>query len=197
MDRVLPKTLMNLQFVKAHIMSVCMADDSPEAATRKIKSVEEVEKLPLRYLGTDVVLKNYSIEEMAAQCFLTPITFKRRFVEEYGEPPHRWLTRQRLGHASRLLKFTTLSIKEICYRCDFSSPSNFSRSFKHAYHCTPEEYRSMDHNKTPVGCLEVNAIIKRDDDEIPTDMKTLSSCLEYIYLNTYSLKPKATPEGGR
>lgn len=185
------KTLVNLPFVKAYILSVSMVDDSPEALRSNTEDPEEVAKLPLRYLGTDVVLKNYSIEEMAEQCHLTPVTFKRRFVKEYGKPPHLWLTQQRLGHASRLLRFSTLSIKEICYRCDFSSPSNFSRSFKHAYHCTPEEYRAKDHNKVPTSCLEVGYLLREEcEDGRPLNVNS-ASAYDFLSIKSRPLKPKS------
>lgn len=191
MSKKQPKTLVNLPFIKAYILSVGMVDDSPEALNPNAQDPEEVAKLPLRYLGTDVVLKNYSIEEMAEQCHLTPVTFKRRFVKEYGCPPHLWLTRQRLGHASRLLRFSTLSIKEICYRCDFSSPSNFSRSFKHAYHCTPEEYRAKDHNRVPTSYLEVEYLLREERaDGRPVNMNS-ASAYDYLSVKSRPLRPKS------
>ncbi len=152
----LPQELMNWHFVKAHIMSHGQMPCDPNQ--KAAESIEEFEKIPLRYLGESVQLKNYSISEMAAQCYMTPVTFKRKFLKEYGEPPHKWLLRQRLGHASRLLKYTKLSIKEVCYRCDFSTPSNFSRAFKTAYGCTPEEYRAKGYDKTKVTRLTVHLV---------------------------------------
>ena len=155
LDR-LPQELVNWHFVKAHIMSHGQMAQDPNQ--KPAESVEEFEKIPLRYLGEKVLFKNYSIAEMAEQCYMTPVTFKRKFLKEYGEPPHKWLLRQRLGHASRLLKYTKLSIKEVCYRCDFSTPSNFSRAFKTAYGCTPEEYRAKGYDKTKVTRLTVHLV---------------------------------------
>ncbi len=150
-----PAGLNNPQFIVAYIMSHSKIEESTDGTFGTCHTTDDVKRLPLRYLGTEVVLKSYTIAEMAEQCHLTPLTFKRKFTKEYGEPPHQWLTRQRLGHASRLLIHSSLSIKEICYRCDFSSPSNFSRAFKSAYHCTPEEYRARDWGSLPISRIDV------------------------------------------
>lgn len=186
-----PRTLINLPFIRARILSAGMVEECPKELACSSLDPEDIAKLAFRYLGTDVVMKNYTIEEMAEQCHLTPVTFKRRFVKEYGEPPHKWLMGQRLKHASRLLRFSTLSIKEICYRCDFSSPSNFSRSFKHAYHCTPEEYRAKDHNRVPTGYLEVEYLLREDcEDGRPLNMDSASS-YDYLCIRSIPLKPKS------
>ena len=139
-----------------------MIEDSLETCDCLIQESDGEAALPLRYLGTNVVLKNYSIDEMAEQCHLTAVTFKRRFTKEYGLPPRQWLTRQRLEHASRLLLHSSLSIKEICYRCDFSSPSNFSRSFRREFHCTPEEFRARGCGDMPISSLEYVVVDARD-----------------------------------
>ena len=189
-----PGDLINWRFVRAYILSCCQA---PEDSKREVvESMEEFRKLSLHYLGEDVEFKNYSIAEMAAQCYMTPVTFKRKFLQIYGEPPHRWLLKQRLGHASRLLKYTSLSIKEICYRCDFSTPSNFSRAFKCAYKCTPEEYRARDFGEGTVTCLSVS-FTPNPNPDISTLMGTFEGVAPFdiIDFQTYPLGQKHIKQG--
>jgi transcriptional regulator GlxA family with amidase domain len=47
----------------------------------------------------------------------------------------------RLGHATRLLVDSTMSISEICYACGFNNISNFNRIFKKKKNCSPKEFR--------------------------------------------------------
>ncbi|MFC0186535.1 helix-turn-helix transcriptional regulator [Pseudarcicella hirudinis] len=47
----------------------------------------------------------------------------------------------RLGHASRLLIDTTLTIAEISFKCGYNNLSYFNRIFKKKHGCTPKEFR--------------------------------------------------------
>ena len=94
----------------------------------------------------EVVLNNLlrptTIDQLAARCGVSPSSFKRKFKLLFGEPPHKWLTRQRLAHAKTLLLDSTLSVKEIGFACGFASPSHFVRSFKAHFGTTPAALRS-------------------------------------------------------
>ncbi|MBE6200678.1 MAG: helix-turn-helix transcriptional regulator [Rikenellaceae bacterium] len=82
-----------------------------------------------------------TLTEMAEQCNMCPSTFKRKFIEYYGLPPHKWQLRHRLNRAVALLQSTNLLMKQIAYECGFSTPSHFVRCFKKEFGCTPEEFR--------------------------------------------------------
>ncbi|GAB2697306.1 AraC family transcriptional regulator [Mucilaginibacter koreensis] len=49
----------------------------------------------------------------------------------------------RLGHASRLLMDTQLTIAEIALKCGFTNISNFNRLFKRKKMCIPKEFREL------------------------------------------------------
>ena len=82
-----------------------------------------------------------TIAERAERCHMCPTTFKRKFAEYYGLSPHKWQLKQRLTRAAALLATTDLLVKQICYECNFATPSHFIRSFKKEFGCTPETYR--------------------------------------------------------
>ena len=83
-----------------------------------------------------------TIDQLAERCGLSPSSFKRKFKAVFGEPPHKWITRQRLAHAKTLLLDSSLSVKEIGFACGFASPSHFVRSFKAHFGTTPAALRS-------------------------------------------------------
>jgi AraC family transcriptional regulator len=85
--------------------------------------------------------ENISLEELAAQACLSPYHFSRRFRQETGYSPHRFILETRLSVARHLLRRSQHSIKEIAYKTGFSSESHFVSVFKQKFGLTPGKYR--------------------------------------------------------
>jgi len=68
----------------------------------------------------------------------------RCFQKTIQISPIQYLLKYRIMQgAGRLLANPADSISEIALSCGFDSPSNFSRTFKRFYNCTPREYRAV------------------------------------------------------
>jgi AraC-like DNA-binding protein len=67
--------------------------------------------------------------------------FRRMFTQHTGLSPHQYRIQIRLGRARTLLSETTLTVKEIAYRCGFESEHYFSRLFKRKAGLAPGEWR--------------------------------------------------------
>ncbi|MBE6181285.1 MAG: helix-turn-helix transcriptional regulator [Rikenellaceae bacterium] len=91
---------------------------------------------------SEFVENNYTITEMAYHCNMSVTTFKKKFAEYYHTPPHYWQIKQHLLKASELLLSKDLSIKEICYKCNFHYLSHFISRFKREFGMTPKQYRN-------------------------------------------------------
>lgn len=85
--------------------------------------------------------KNISLEDMSKIVNMTEVGFSRFIKKRTGKTFIDSLNDIRLGHASRLLIDTTLTIAEVSYRCGFNNLSYFNRIFKKKYNCTPKEFR--------------------------------------------------------
>ncbi len=85
--------------------------------------------------------KLISLHEVARLANMSEASFSRFFKSRTGITFIDSLTEIRLGHASRLLIDTTLSVAEIAYNCGFNNISNFNRIFKKKKKCTPKEFR--------------------------------------------------------
>jgi AraC-like DNA-binding protein/mannose-6-phosphate isomerase-like protein (cupin superfamily) len=85
--------------------------------------------------------KNITLDDIAKVVSMTEVGFSRFIKKRTGKTFIDSLNDIRLGHASRLLIDTTLTIAEISYRCGFNNLSYFNRIFKKRYHCTPKEFR--------------------------------------------------------
>ena len=65
----------------------------------------------------------------------------RVFQAYLGITPHNYIEKERIYAACRLLRDSTLSIKQVGDRCGFGSPSQFGRVFKRLTKETPGNYR--------------------------------------------------------
>ena len=66
----------------------------------------------------------------------------RKLKAIVGMSASEFIRSQRLKLAVQLLAESDVSIAEIGYRVGFNSPSYFSKCFRDAYNCTPNEYLS-------------------------------------------------------
>jgi AraC family transcriptional activator FtrA len=82
-----------------------------------------------------------TIEDLAARSAMSPRTFARRFGETTGTTPYRWLLRQRVERAQRLLETTDLSIDLIATRSGFGTADNLRKHFRRTVHTSPHSYR--------------------------------------------------------
>ena len=62
--------------------------------------------------------------------------------QKIGRSPVEYLIHTRINAAKFYLKTTQLSLKEISYRCGFSSESSFCTVFKRVAGVTPQTYRN-------------------------------------------------------
>ncbi|MEV0535036.1 helix-turn-helix domain-containing protein [Kitasatospora sp. NPDC050463] len=82
-----------------------------------------------------------TVEQLAARVHLSPRTFARRFQQETGTTPHRWLTGQRLLLAQRLLESTAEPVDAIAARCGFGNAATLRHHFGRRLGTTPLAYR--------------------------------------------------------
>ncbi|MBD2750581.1 helix-turn-helix transcriptional regulator [Microvirga sp. BT688] len=84
---------------------------------------------------------NLSLSDLAAACGLSVRHFSRAFKATTGEPPHRWLLRQRVEYAKGRLASTNDTLGAIALACGFSDQSHLSRVFRAFTGTTPGDWR--------------------------------------------------------
>lgn len=82
-----------------------------------------------------------TVEQLAARAHMSPRTFARRFQQETGTTPHRWLTNQRLLLAQRLLEGTNEPVDAVAARCGFGNGATLRHHFGRRLGTTPQAYR--------------------------------------------------------
>jgi AraC family transcriptional activator FtrA len=82
-----------------------------------------------------------TVADLARQAGMSMRTFARRFVDETGTTPHRWLTHQRLLGAQRRLEARNDSIDEVAEAVGFETAETLRFHFRRAFGVSPTSYR--------------------------------------------------------
>jgi AraC family transcriptional activator FtrA len=82
-----------------------------------------------------------TVEDLAARSAMSPRTFARRFLATTGTTPYRWLLRQRIQLAQRLLETTDLPIDQVARASGFSTAANLRKHFSRVVRTSPQAYR--------------------------------------------------------
>ncbi|MFW0786542.1 helix-turn-helix domain-containing protein [Gordonia sp. CPCC 206044] len=85
--------------------------------------------------------QDISVDALAERMRMSPRTFARRFVDEVGVSPHKWLTEQRVLHARRLLESTSLPVDDVAGQAGFASATLLRHHFNAVVGVTPTVYR--------------------------------------------------------
>lgn len=80
-----------------------------------------------------------TVQELAQMGGYGLVNFRRLFINEYGEPAHQWMSRQKQEHIKYDLTNRNLTISEISYKYQFESLSQFSNYCKKYFNMTPRE----------------------------------------------------------
>jgi AraC-like DNA-binding protein len=85
--------------------------------------------------------KQITLEEIANQCYLSPVYFSNLFYEKLGIRPTQYINQKRIQKIQTLLVCTNKSIKEISEECGFKDTNYFCRIFKKYIGTSPAKYR--------------------------------------------------------
>jgi len=81
------------------------------------------------------------LADVSARANLSPYHFLRVHRQAFGETPHEFLTRLRIGRAKALLAGGGHNVTEVCFEVGFSSVGSFSVLFSERVGVSPSEYR--------------------------------------------------------
>lgn len=85
-----------------------------------------------------------TLNELAAEVFVSPFHFSRIFARVTGVTPGRYLTAVRLFEAKRLLLTTSLTVSDIVCSVGYSSVGTFTSRFTRGVGMTPTQYRGRE-----------------------------------------------------
>ena len=90
--------------------------------------------------------QSITLEDAAAQAYLSPNYFSERFHLALGISFQRYLQNLRLQFAAGLLAATDRPVSEILFAAGFNDPTHFGRVFKQVFLDSPRDYRKKHHH---------------------------------------------------
>lgn len=83
----------------------------------------------------------FRLDELARHCGVSVSRLAHLFKSETGVPPQQYLERQRLRHASQLLRRTSLTVAEVAAESGYPDPFYFSNRFRRSTGESPSSFR--------------------------------------------------------
>jgi transcriptional regulator GlxA family with amidase domain len=108
---------------------------------RPVPAPGDATTAPTRAWALDHLDQPLDLAGLAAQARMSVRTFTRRFREETGLSPGRWLLRQRVELARQLLEGTDLPIDRVAQRAGFGTATSLRQHLHAAVGVAPGVYR--------------------------------------------------------
>ncbi|MEV5877880.1 helix-turn-helix domain-containing protein [Streptomyces sp. NPDC052101] len=96
---------------------------------------------PLLHWLEDHCGRDLTVDQIAARAGMSTRTLNRRFREQTGTTPLRWLHRARVRRAQHLLETTPYPVERIATQAGFGSPTAFRERFRRVVGTSPQAYR--------------------------------------------------------
>ncbi len=113
---------------------------------------------PTRRWLAERLAEPLDVAAMARHAAVSPRTFARRFRDETGTTPLRWLLAQRVLEARRLLEESDLPVEDVAWRAGFGTAASLREHFRRATATTPTAYRR---SFRPAGEAENGSVTRR------------------------------------
>jgi AraC family transcriptional regulator len=85
--------------------------------------------------------EDVTLNDVAAQCRLSPAQFARAFAQTTGVLPNEWLLRYRIDEAKAMMLETSSNMSDIAKSCGFTDKSHFTRVFMRVAGSNPGAWR--------------------------------------------------------
>lgn len=90
-----------------------------------------------------------SPREIAAELCMSYSNFRRYFRQYTGFSPSQYIRLLRMNRVKEMLTNTSVSVKEVAFRCGYVDYCNFLTSFRKLEGMTPSQYRAMTKSTPP------------------------------------------------
>lgn len=106
-----------------------------------LASCRQRESYDIEFIVRKHLLSPLSVPDYAKLCCRSITSFKRDFEALFGTSPKRWINKERLLHAQKLLKSSRHSVAAVAFECGFESTSGFIKHYKSTFGKTPNTGR--------------------------------------------------------
>ncbi len=116
------------------------SDETVENSTPMLSPKEKLVYNVIRYINENYTL-DITLDAICEKLFVSKYHLCHTFKEITGVTVIHFINKKRLSEAERLLRYSTLSITEVCHSVGFNSVGHFINLFSKNYNCTPNAFR--------------------------------------------------------
>lgn len=131
--------LLFIEAVRQHVATL------PDAGRRWLAGIGDPVVVRALALLHGEPARDWTTEALAHEVGASRSAFAERFTALLGDPPMRYLTRQRMQAAATRLRDSRASVAEIAFAVGYESEAAFSRAFKREYGRSPAAWRQQPH----------------------------------------------------
>jgi transcriptional regulator GlxA family with amidase domain len=117
-----------------------------QAQFSSVPAIRKAQEWALAHLSEDL-----SVETLATRVGMSERNFRRLFLDELRETPHRYVERIRIEEAKRQIEDTDLPAQAVAKQCGFGTVDSLRRAFVRHLGVTPQWYRARFQNKSDAG----------------------------------------------
>ena len=139
-ETLLKKNNINELLISQDISQILTLLGLSKERREKQKTASDFMDISLKYIHRHLD-EDISLNALAARVSLSPFYFTRKFKEETGYTPYRYILISRINLAKFYLKSSRDTVKNIGFSCGFHSEHSFCTTFKKEVGVTPTEYR--------------------------------------------------------
>lgn len=121
-----------------------------------------------------------TLNDIAAEVFVSPFHLSRVFAQEIGIPPGRYLSAVRMFEAKKLLVASPMTVCDIVYSIGYNSVGTFTSRFRRAVGMSPRQYRRPEVERLLVAASgkfsrmpslrDLNQVARRNEAICPTGL---------------------------
>ncbi len=142
----------NIDVLKAQISSIIANRIALQKSLSQKKKIVELENeqstLDKRFLQStikvikeNIDVEGFNPEQLAEHLNISQRQLYRKLKAITGSTVQELIIKVRMDKASELLKDWQMNIAEVAYQVGFTEPSNFSRTFRKHFGCSPSNYK--------------------------------------------------------
>ncbi len=109
----------------------------------RIRDIEDVRLRRVVEYIHDHLADDLTLESMAGLAAMSGFHFSRAFKAATGKSPLQYVIAERVSLAKVLLKTTSLTVSEVCFRAGYNDLSRFGKHFRRATGITPARFREQ------------------------------------------------------
>lgn len=91
----------------------------------------------------------YTIQQLACTFMINDHKLKNGFKQLFGSTISDYRERKKIERATALLECDDLTVRQVCYKVGYKTPSTFFRAFKKMHKMSPKEWKEKNSPKSP------------------------------------------------